>query len=70
MKFSMTGQEKGDLFIHVTAYYRQPHGQVLLYSGSFYDIINQPVSGFTAYNSTGNLTLRWTPANVNTERIR
>ena len=31
MKFSMTGQEKGDLFIHVTAYYRQPHGQVLLY---------------------------------------
>jgi hypothetical protein len=36
----------------------------------FYDIINQPVSGFTADNSTGNLTLRWTPANVNTERIR
>ena len=39
-------------------------------SGSFYDIINQPVFGFTADNSTGNLTLRWTPANVNTERIR
>ena len=36
-----------------------------------YDIINQPVSGFTADNSTGgNLTLRWTPANVSTERIR
>ena len=36
----------------------------------FYDIINQPGAGFTADNSTGNLTLRWTPANVNTERIR
>ena len=35
-----------------------------------YDIINQPVSGFTADNATGNLTLRWTPANVSTERIR
>ena len=35
-----------------------------------YDIINQPVSGFTAENSTGNLTLRWMPANVSTERIR
>ena len=36
----------------------------------FYDIINQPGAGFTADNSTGNLTLRWTPANVSTERIR
>ena len=35
-----------------------------------YDIINQPVAGFIADNSTGNLSLRWTPANVNTERIR
>jgi hypothetical protein len=36
----------------------------------FYDIINQPVAGFIADNSTGNLSLRWTPANVNAERIR
>ena len=36
----------------------------------FYDIINQPVAGFVADNSTGNLILTWTPANVNTERIR
>ena len=36
----------------------------------FYNIINQPDSGFTADNSTGNLNLTWTPANVNTERIR
>ena len=36
----------------------------------FYDIINQPVSGFAADNSTGNLNLTWTPANVSTERIR
>jgi hypothetical protein len=36
----------------------------------FYDIINQPGAGFAADNSTGNLTLRWTPANVSTERIR
>ncbi|VDI67896.1 Hypothetical predicted protein [Mytilus galloprovincialis] len=36
-----------------------------------YSIIDQPGEGtFTSDNSTGNLTLTWTPANLNTEKIR
>ena len=39
-------------------------------SNSFvYDIINQPSTGVTANNSTGNLTLTWTPSNLNAENI-
>ncbi|VDI38554.1 Hypothetical predicted protein [Mytilus galloprovincialis] len=36
-----------------------------------YSIIDQPGGDtFTSDNSTGNLTLTWTPANLNTEKIR
>ncbi|XP_071150206.1 uncharacterized protein [Mytilus edulis] len=36
-----------------------------------YSIIDQPVGGsFTSDTSTGNLTLTWTPANLNTDKIR
>ncbi|VDI38553.1 Hypothetical predicted protein [Mytilus galloprovincialis] len=36
-----------------------------------YSIIDQPGEGtFISDNSTGNLTLKWTPANLNTEKIR
>ncbi|CAC5394799.1 unnamed protein product [Mytilus coruscus] len=36
-----------------------------------YSIIDQPGEGtFTSDNSTGNLTLTWTPVNLNTEKIR
>ncbi|XP_063411483.1 uncharacterized protein LOC134694404 [Mytilus trossulus] len=39
--------------------------------GFRYSIIDQPGGGsFTSDNSTGNLTLTWTPANLNTEKIR
>ncbi|CAG2236072.1 unnamed protein product [Mytilus edulis] len=39
--------------------------------GFIYSIIDRPGQGFSASNdSTGNLTLTWTPANLNTEKIR
>ncbi|XP_071153468.1 uncharacterized protein [Mytilus edulis] len=39
--------------------------------GFRYSIIDQPGQGFFAANdSTGNLTLTWTPANLDTEKIR
>jgi len=31
MPFSMTGQEKGDLLIQATVWYRWPHGHAWLY---------------------------------------